>query len=313
MQKFRFQTIAIGLLLLISVSKLATAVSSNSTPLRIAVAGGSITEIIYAFEEQHRIVAVDTTSVFPADAIENKEKIGYVRAISNEGILSLEPDLLFGEHDTGPQKVMDQLKSTNLNIEILPQESGLESVDSKITKVAHVLGVEQKGTELNTMLDYDRKALAFAKENIKEKPKVLFLLSLRGGTPTAAGSSTSADIVIKAAGGENVLKAESGWIKLNVESALKLNPDAIIIMGRDKSVSRIDDAKDMPHFKFSNAVKNDAVHEIAGSYLLNFGPRAYQAVIELGTLIHSNFPLPEAYEFRFPQYAETDVKLKSAH
>ncbi|TMO95144.1 hemin ABC transporter substrate-binding protein, partial [Pseudoalteromonas sp. S3178] len=79
----------------------------------IVVSGGSITEIIYALGEENRIVGVDSTSVFPVAATD-KPQIGYVRKINVEGILSLSPDLLLGEADTGPDKVLKQLQDTGL-------------------------------------------------------------------------------------------------------------------------------------------------------------------------------------------------------
>ena len=62
-------------------------------PSRIAVAGGSITEILYFLGEESRIVAVDITSNFP-EAATSLPSIGYVRNLSAEGTLSLNPTLV---------------------------------------------------------------------------------------------------------------------------------------------------------------------------------------------------------------------------
>ena len=53
---------------------------------RIAVAGGSLTEILYELGEQDRIVAVDRTATYPPAARELPQ-LGYVRNISAEGRL----------------------------------------------------------------------------------------------------------------------------------------------------------------------------------------------------------------------------------
>ena len=114
---------------------------------RIVVSGGSITEIIYAFNEQQRIVGVDSTSVFPSDAT-NKPQVGYVRRINVEGILSLNPELLLGEADTGPEKVLKQLQNTGLTTHIFSEDDNLAGVENKIKKVAQLLNVEEKGQQL---------------------------------------------------------------------------------------------------------------------------------------------------------------------
>ena len=72
---------------------------------RIVVAGGAITEILFFLNESKNIVAVDTTSNYPEDA-KNYPSIGYVRALSAEGVLSLNPTLIIGENDMGPENVL---------------------------------------------------------------------------------------------------------------------------------------------------------------------------------------------------------------
>ena len=72
----------------------------------IVVAGGSITEILYFLNEEDRILGVDVTSNFPKETSE-LPSIGYVRSLSTEGILSLNPKLILGENDMGPPLVLD--------------------------------------------------------------------------------------------------------------------------------------------------------------------------------------------------------------
>ena len=62
-----------------------------SVPARIIAAGGVITEIIYALGRSDLIVGVDSTSRFPEAALKEKPNVGYVRALSSEGLLSLKP------------------------------------------------------------------------------------------------------------------------------------------------------------------------------------------------------------------------------
>src|SRR5215212_9628559 len=52
---------------------------------RIVSIGGAITEILYALGLQQRIVAVDSTSVYPPQAVREKPSVGYMRRLSPEG------------------------------------------------------------------------------------------------------------------------------------------------------------------------------------------------------------------------------------
>ena len=49
----------------------------------------SVAEIIYLLGEEDKIIAADRTSNYPPEALE-LPSIGYVRALSTEGVLSLE-------------------------------------------------------------------------------------------------------------------------------------------------------------------------------------------------------------------------------
>jgi iron complex transport system substrate-binding protein len=114
---------------------------------RVAIAGGSITEIVYHLGEEQRIVGTDSTSQFP-DAATNHPTIGYVRNVSVEGVLSLEPDLLIGELDTGPPKMLRQIAATGVNTVIIEKDDSLLAIKEKILRVALLLGVEQKASSL---------------------------------------------------------------------------------------------------------------------------------------------------------------------
>lgn len=274
---------------------------------RIAVAGGSITEIIYRLGEEQRIVGVDSTSTFN-DASKHHPLLGYVRNISVEGVLSLKPDLLIGESDTGPTKSLEQVQAVGLKAVIVDADDTISAIKSKIEQVAKLLDVEGKGQSLIEEMQVDIDALAYAKQQISSttaSPKILFLLALGNGAPMASGYGTSADTVITEAGGENVLQDQKGWVKLSPESSLALNPDVIIVMNRFDNI--LGDIAELPHFKYTDAVKKGAVYGIDGNYLLGFGPRTPQAIVELGTMIHDRFPLPEGYHFRYKRNTQGNV------
>jgi iron complex transport system substrate-binding protein len=270
---------------------------------RIVVSGGSITEIIYALGEEKRIVGVDSTSVFPIQATK-KAQVGYVRNINVEGVLSLNPDLLLGEADSGPDKVIQQLKNIGLTTHIFSEEDYFFGIEKKVTKIAKLLNVEQKGHDLNAYINTDRKALRHILSQATTKPSVLFVLSLKAGQPLVAGNGTSAHDVIQAAGGNNVASQHfTGWKPLSTEAAISINPDVIITMGRHGKSQSVDIAK-IPHFKYSNAVKNNKVLTFDGSYLLGMSPRTPQAVVELAKAIHNGVTYPKNYRLRAEQTSD---------
>ena len=95
-------------------------VESNN-PKKIVIAGGSITEIIYDLNEEEKILAVDITSNYPLKA-KKLPSVGYVRALSTEGLLSLSPSLVLGEEDMGPPLVLSQLEIVGVDVRIIDDD-----------------------------------------------------------------------------------------------------------------------------------------------------------------------------------------------
>ena len=63
-------------------------------PSRIVSVGGAVTEILYALRLESRIIAVDSTSLYPPHALAEKPSVGYMRQLSPEGVLGLGPSLV---------------------------------------------------------------------------------------------------------------------------------------------------------------------------------------------------------------------------
>lgn len=254
---------------------------------RIAVAGGDITEIVYALGAGDRIIAVDSTSGYPDDT-KNKAQIGYVRALSAEGVLSLSPDLLIGADDTGPANVIDNLKAAGLSIALAPLGHGADRVPTKIRFVGETLGLTDKADQMIAQYMADMASIKAKVDALNHRPKVIFILSVREGAPVVGGRETSANDIIELAGGENAAAAFSGWKPMNAEALIAANPDFIVMsgihadnIGGDDVVMNRPDVQQTTAGKQGNLVKMDAM------MLLGFGPRTPAAVAELMDHLHT--------------------------
>ena len=92
---------------------------------RVVVLGGDLTEIAFALEAGGRLVAADDTSLWPPEA-GVLPKVGYLRRLSAEGILSLAPDLVLASAEAGPPAVLDQLRSAGVVVAAGPTGTGFE-------------------------------------------------------------------------------------------------------------------------------------------------------------------------------------------
>ncbi|MEC9462676.1 MAG: ABC transporter substrate-binding protein, partial [Pseudomonadota bacterium] len=154
---------------------------------RIVSIGGTITEIIYALSEGDRVVAVDTTSLYPQEATA-KPNIGYVRQISAEGVLSQTPDLIIAESGAGPVDAVNILKASGLPFVSIPSPPETAAIPDKIRAVGEAIGRSDKAEALAKSVEESLKAIeekVAASQGAKKK--VLFALSLANGRVMAAG------------------------------------------------------------------------------------------------------------------------------
>ena len=99
---------------------------------RIVAIGGDVTEILYALKAEGKIAAVDSTSQFPAQALKEKPNVGYMRALSAEGVLSANPTLIVASKDAGPPDVVAALKASAVPYVEVPDNHTPEGVSAKI-------------------------------------------------------------------------------------------------------------------------------------------------------------------------------------
>ena len=78
--------------------------ATNAAAPRILSLGGDVTEILHDLGQSDKVVAVDTTSQFPASALKEKNSVGYLRALSAEGVLSVNPTLILASEQPCRQK-----------------------------------------------------------------------------------------------------------------------------------------------------------------------------------------------------------------
>ncbi|SIS93712.1 heme/hemin ABC transporter substrate-binding protein [Paracoccus saliphilus] len=256
---------------------------------RVLAIGGSVTEIIYALGQQGRLIARDTTSSFPAEAQELPD-VGYMRALSSEGVLSVKPDLILSEEGAGPPETVAILKEAGIPFETIPSGTDAEGLTAKIEAVAEVLGVPEAADAPVEALRADLDSLAEATGNEGQPKRVMFILSLQGGRVMASGQGTEADAIIRLAGAENAVQGVEGYKPLTDEAITSAAPEVILMMKRGPEDSGHAVAAEAlmtnPAIAATPAIESGSVIRMDGLYLLGFGPRTGQAALDLHDAIY---------------------------
>ena len=276
--------------LILSAMSLATGIA-HAEPQRIVSVGGSVTEVLYAVGVQERIVGVDSTSLYPADALTTKPDVGYLRALSPEGILALSPDLIVLEKDAGPREAVELIDQAGVSVVHVPAGYELVELPQKIRAIADAVGKKTEGDHLASDVEADLAGLKRDLAGVEKKKRVLFILSLTDGRPMAAGANTAADGIIRLAGAENVFSEITGYKTISPEAAAALQPDAILMITRSGAAHEGTDILKQPAFAETPAGRTGAFIKMDGLYLLGFGPRTPQAARDLAARLYPDLKL----------------------
>ncbi|MER8380889.1 hemin ABC transporter substrate-binding protein [Mesorhizobium sp. M0142] len=252
---------------------------------RIVAIGGSITEIVYALGEQDRLVARDSTSRYPQAAAELPD-VGYMRQLSPEGVLSVNPSGILALHGSGPKEAVDVLKKSSIPFIEMPERYDNQGILEKIHIVGKALGVEAKADALAAQIDAKLKAAEKQTASIKERKRILFVLSMQGGKLLAAGIDTAADGIIKLSGGINAINGFAGYKQLSDEAVITARPDVILMMNNAGRATADDELFSNPAVAPTPAGVARKLIRMDGGYLLGFGPRTADAIHDLAVSLY---------------------------
>jgi iron complex transport system substrate-binding protein len=245
-----------------------------------------VTEILYALGLADRVVAIDTTSLYPVNALKEKPNVGYMRALSAEGVLGLNPSLVLAIEGTGPKETVAVLAQASVPLVRVPDHYTAEGIVEKVRLIADVAGVSDYGKCLAGLVATDLDALEQLRTKITQPKKVLFVLSFLNGKPMVAGRNTAADGIIKLAGGVNAMDSYEGYKQIADEAVIAAAPDTVLSMQRPQD--NLDAATVFANAAFSMtpAAAQKSFIAMDGLYLLGFGPRTARAARDLAAALY---------------------------
>jgi iron complex transport system substrate-binding protein len=261
--------------LLIGLLSLACVFSAQSAD-RLVVAGGSLSELIYAMGVGNRVVGVDETTSYPPETAALPH-IGYWKQLSSEGILSLHPDSFITWQDAGPQIVLDQLRAQKVNVVTLPRvPATVEQMYANIRELAQTLHIPEQGETLVNRIHQrlDRVQHSVAGKNAPVK--AMFILSAGGSAPQVAGKGSVADAIMTLAGAQNVANHVQ-YKSYSAESLIAANPEVIVVTSQmiDGDLNRLSAIAGITH---TAAWKNQRIVAVDQALILGMGPRVADAV-----------------------------------
>nr|WP_282557700.1 hemin ABC transporter substrate-binding protein [Providencia burhodogranariea] len=233
---------------------------------RIITLGGDVTEIVFELGAGSEVVARDSTSIHPAQAVKLPD-VGYMRMLNAEGVLSIRPTLVLASELAKPSMALSQIEKSGVKIIKVTGKPSLEAIPEKISTIANAVGKTEQGDQLIKQFN---EQLAKVNTTPIDK-KVLFVMSHGGVLPLAAGQQTAADSLIKATGAKNAMAGFNSYRPLSQEGVIASQPDLIIVTHEGvKSLGGEDKIWKLPGIAMTPAAKNKALIVVDDMGMLGF-------------------------------------------
>jgi len=285
-------TLAVGLLS-ISCSRFHNAPAA-STDERYVVISPIYNEIIWALGAQDKVVGIDLSTTYPPD-VKKVQTVGYHRALSAEGILSLHPTAVIHDNNIGPPQVVQQLQQLNLPMKTFTAKNdSFDGTKALIREMGAYFHKEARAEELCNTLDAQRAASLEKVKQYPDHPRVavihfgrasnVYLVVGKGGGGDGGGVSQ----MIELAGGEMAVENRGMQRMESPEIIAKANPDVILLTdyGYDRLGGSTDQIKALPGVATSNAARNNHIYRIEENVLNYFGPRSGENIAKVAAVIH---------------------------
>ncbi|BES73401.1 hemin ABC transporter substrate-binding protein [Marinobacter nanhaiticus D15-8W] len=248
---------------------------------RIVSADGAITETIVALHATDLLVGVDTTSQYPPQVIAGLPKIGYLRALPLEGVLSLKPTRLITTEEAGPDVTLDGLGEAGVDVVELPVAWDVDAALERIRRVGDLVDQQDQANELANRMAAAIDKVQTSMAN-KTDARVLVLLAAGDHGVMLAGKETAADALLETLGLRNALDDVSGYKPASREALLVADPDAIVIAEARPGQFQPADWPALIHLK----AWEDGHRVTANAMLLlGFGPRLPEAMQTIAAIV----------------------------
>ncbi|PWA12251.1 ABC transporter substrate-binding protein [Pueribacillus theae] len=260
-------------------------VTIESEPESIVSIQPSNTEILFALGLGDKIIGVSDFCNYPAET-KDIEKVGG-QDIDAEKVLTLLPDVAFvtDYHYNNHPDILEQFEEAGIKVVVTGSASSFDDAYSTIEMLANATGTPDEAEKVITGMKERLEAIKEKAKSIKDKKRVWVEVSPAPDIFTT-GKNTFLNEMLESIQAINVAADQEGWVKMNEEEIVKLNPDVIIttygyyVDEPEQEVYKREGWAEVP------AVKNKQVFDVDNDTVTRPGPRLIEGVERLAELIY---------------------------
>ena len=249
-----------------------------------------ITEMLFAIGAGRQVIARDSFSDYPAEALELPDVGGGFSEYDLETIVSLNPDLVIAGSINTPELVQS-LEELGLTVYYLANPDTLEDMLDAIRALGQISGHKSEAEELTAALHSRIQAVDEALTEITAVSVFYELDATDPAKPYTPGPGSFYSHLIQRAGGENIGdQLESEWAQAGLEFILITDPEFVLLGDALWGVTT-ESVAERPGWDALSAVKEGRVLPFDDNLLARIGPRQVDGLEALARILH-----PEAFE-----------------
>jgi iron complex transport system substrate-binding protein len=256
---------------------------------RVVCVSKQINEYLYDIHAESVLVARDLTSIYPPQ-ITRLPSVGYHRALSAEGIISMRPTMLLTDGNLGPDAVVAQVKKVGIPVVVMEPGSTPDSARLLMKRLGQEFHHEHDADSVIANWNHDMTAVLGDTTMWDQgpRPRVLVMhfgqiandyLAIKRGTP--------ADQIIRWAGGVNAIDSIGGMLRLTPELIAKAAPDVIIAtdVGYDR-LGSADKFAALPGVSLTPAGRAKRIYRVDETEVMYYGPRTPASLEKMVKWLH---------------------------
>jgi iron complex transport system substrate-binding protein len=241
----------------------------------------NLTEIAFAVDAGERLVGVTTYCNYPPEAQKN-QKIGDTINPNLETIIALKPQIVLVSTDSQIEAFTKTLENQNIGV-FVTNPQNVDGVYKSIFQFGEIFGKSERANEV--IEELKRRVTSVEAKTANARRVKVFVQISKDPLYTIGKTSFITDLINRAGGVSVTETIEKAYQVFSKETALALQPEAIILSDSE------DNREPNDVFKNSPAIKNGRVYRINADILSRAGPRLVDALEQIAKDLH-----PESFQ-----------------
>ncbi len=238
---------------------------------RVISLAPNLTEIIYAVGAGDKLAGVTTFCNYPPEALEVR-RVSDTQKPNIESIIALKPDVVFVSTASQLEAFAQTLEDQKIAVFVTSPNS-IDDIYRSIEVIGEILGRLDRARDLTDEL---RTRVAMSRGPMAEQNPPKVFVQIDKDSLYTVGKDSYITEIITAAGGISATAAlRTAYPKISRESAIAMNPDAIVISESEGN------REPNEAFRNSPAVRNGKVFKIDADLLSRPGPRFADALEQI--------------------------------